>query len=893
MKAKLFILLLLLMVIVIGLFPTPRRIIGLASGVPDSTVSKQSDQLPKELFIDGSVISDLAGSKGMLPGIIPNFPVNGVDAITLPTSLVSESCNVLINDKKKVPCSRLNIRTFSLELASGRGLLTIHELSDGQYRVSATVIMGETLYSIPPAVIGVSDKLVLTRASIDTLKEASLLLQKSEMDSDLDNKAEEVSDSEGTASSTNSTSDSNDSKELSLGSITQALEASGSSLVEAPIYIETDFELYQRLSDMNVDAAENIPTILQHILHLMGSVNIIYKDNINLAFKIVGTSVYTTTRDPWSGGTPRSALSNLRAVWQQLLQRPQAPEVAFVHLFSGKFGGGRAYINRNVCSFIMFGTSGIQSTAGRAINDILQATADQANKVDIIIIAHELGHNFNSKHTFDYRPPIDCCSLEGDRYQRCIETVYGDENLNVDIEALEYAESHAPIMSYCPKFIPDFSVRERQVLHAQRDRGENRGCFERVRNTDPIIDDVVHPSSVLGGERGEIVVRAHDLDGDPVYYILENLNRVDFRAVSLDGRFAIPRAPVSLIPYLYRVTVYDQRGAKASFDFTIAHLPNLTIELLPDRYAQPGGFEPGYEYHAALRVGIGRNDPIDRPMRIAVDFGDGLGTYHYEYPAQSREYIRIKRRYRAAGLYQLHAAVENDYGRTWEAEIPVEIVPFRDPNMSNPSTTGYLVVGAPIRVNATMNLMQNYFDRATIDFSQIQYRLDYGDGSADTGPFPSGLERNRLEISHLHHYRHPGRYTISLSCSTLFGPCSTLRTFNVEIEDQVVLIDGVSIPRNITVGQAANMIFSFSNPSDEPLVFNISWGDSPRISQYQIAPGAQERRRGLEASHTYLRAGTFPLEINVLLNGEPATTYSAQVVVQGAPIKGGSPILIR
>jgi hypothetical protein len=76
-----------------------------------------------------------------------------------------------------------------------------------------------------------------------------------------------------------------------------------------------------------------------------------------------------------------------------------------VHMLSGKSGGGGiAYLNQMCGGQYAYGvSSSLNGEFPTPIHD-----ADWGNW-DLVVVAHELGHNFRSPHTHCYSPPVDTC----------------------------------------------------------------------------------------------------------------------------------------------------------------------------------------------------------------------------------------------------------------------------------------------------------------------------------------------------------------------------------------------------------------------------------------------------------------------------------------------------
>ena len=156
---------------------------------------------------------------------------------------------------------------------------------------------------------------------------------------------------------------------------------------------------------------------------LIGYADVTYSREINTDMQIGFARLWTDAarrNDPWTHGdraTPARALT--RAA--QLLEREHdGVNRTLAHMLSGKgLGGGIAYVGV-LCD--NYGSQrhgydyGLSASLGANFNWDGDQTHNPANVVwDIVVVQHEIGHNFNSPHTHDYcniggsALPIDNC----------------------------------------------------------------------------------------------------------------------------------------------------------------------------------------------------------------------------------------------------------------------------------------------------------------------------------------------------------------------------------------------------------------------------------------------------------------------------------------------------
>ena len=128
---------------------------------------------------------------------------------------------------------------------------------------------------------------------------------------------------------------------------------------------------------------------VNYALVLLGTTSAIYEREINVELRASYLNVWTTSADPYSATTLNPALTEFTNWWKT--NRSGVPR-DLAQLVSGRnLGGGIAYLG-SLCS-TNFGYSVIASLNGN--NPYPSAVTTW----DVNVMAHELGHNFNSNHT--------------------------------------------------------------------------------------------------------------------------------------------------------------------------------------------------------------------------------------------------------------------------------------------------------------------------------------------------------------------------------------------------------------------------------------------------------------------------------------------------------------
>ncbi len=177
----------------------------------------------------------------------------------------------------------------------------------------------------------------------------------------------------------------------------------------ASIAIETDWEYNDRLFDGNSTAAAS------YAMSLIGAISEIYERDFNTRLAISYLRIWEDDADPYedplSGPCfqlpPNDPLFQLRDYWNANMQHIDR---STTHLLSGRVGlcyGGVAYVGALCNGAFGYGVSAyLDGFFPYPLIDFSSANWD------LIVVSHELGHNFGTGHTHDldwYNPTIDDC----------------------------------------------------------------------------------------------------------------------------------------------------------------------------------------------------------------------------------------------------------------------------------------------------------------------------------------------------------------------------------------------------------------------------------------------------------------------------------------------------
>ena len=179
-----------------------------------------------------------------------------------------------------------------------------------------------------------------------------------------------------------------------------------STLYKANIAVESDYDFYN-FNGGNMDRATN------YIISLYVPVSAIYVRDVNVQLQISYLRVWTTINDPYpDASSSNEVLVAFRAYWNANMQGTPRTLAHFITTRPGGLGG-IAYIDvlcANTSSGYGYGFSDLDGT----FNPL------PTYSWDVMVVAHETGHNFGSPHTHSCSwpgGPIDSCyAVEGGCY---------------------------------------------------------------------------------------------------------------------------------------------------------------------------------------------------------------------------------------------------------------------------------------------------------------------------------------------------------------------------------------------------------------------------------------------------------------------------------------------
>jgi hypothetical protein len=188
------------------------------------------------------------------------------------------------------------------------------------------------------------------------------------------------------------------------------------ALYTARVAIETDFEFFQIFNDAT--AATN------YVANLVGFASTVYAAELNTTLVVQSLSLWQTSNDPW---TQRNTLCSLLEFGKYWNQNETGVSRTIAHFLSGKASGGGISWVGALCrgTFTTGYTScpelGAETTPWGGDYGYTGNLFGEFNVNNPVVVwdsysfAHEVGHNFGSKHSHCYNnvggssEPIDKC----------------------------------------------------------------------------------------------------------------------------------------------------------------------------------------------------------------------------------------------------------------------------------------------------------------------------------------------------------------------------------------------------------------------------------------------------------------------------------------------------
>lgn len=210
------------------------------------------------------------------------------------------------------------------------------------------------------------------------------------------------------------------------GPLTAGVGISSTRVIE--IAIETDFELYSLFNDAEAAA--------EYVMQVYGAVSDIYLRDVNARFELTFVRIWETEDDLFNEPDPLVPFRNYWNANMGFVERDVA------QFFTGRRDlpyGGVAWLSV-LCS------NSAYSVAGFALGWIADIEAPNTGNWDVIVTAHELGHNCGTGHTHSIG--IDNCNSgelqRGTIMSYCHITPGGNANIDLRLHTgiQPFIESH-------------------------------------------------------------------------------------------------------------------------------------------------------------------------------------------------------------------------------------------------------------------------------------------------------------------------------------------------------------------------------------------------------------------------------------------------------------------
>ncbi len=214
-----------------------------------------------------------------------------------------------------------------------------------------------------------------------------------------------------------------------------AAVTNGTGFNLATVALDTDSEL------MSVKFSNNTTAATNYIASMFATINVMYERDLATQL-LIGTTILRTsaandpyTQQPSGGAASANQLSEFSTYWNTNYGNVTRTVAA---MLSGKSpsafeASGIAWV------------AGLCSTSyGYSFSQLFTFAADSSSLPgDTLILGHEIGHNFGTRHTHCYTPPIDqCYNLESGCYS-------GAESCPAPSTVQGVTNVLGTVMSYC------------------------------------------------------------------------------------------------------------------------------------------------------------------------------------------------------------------------------------------------------------------------------------------------------------------------------------------------------------------------------------------------------------------------------------------------------------
>ena len=216
---------------------------------------------------------------------------------------------------------------------------------------------------------------------------------------------------------------------------------------QSRIAIDTDVEFLALF-------ANNQAAAIGYVGTLFAALSDIYPRDTNLRPGMASLRLWTNGTDPWNATNTSTQLTEFRSFWEA---QPETSPHESAALLSGRgLGGGVAWLNSGCGSYAYSVSANLAGSFPYPLLD------NNSSNWDIMVVAHELGHNYGAPHTHNYTPPADGCGSSpqdcsaatndlGTIMSYCHTCPGGMANMNLYFHALNVGSIQAYLQSAaCP-----------------------------------------------------------------------------------------------------------------------------------------------------------------------------------------------------------------------------------------------------------------------------------------------------------------------------------------------------------------------------------------------------------------------------------------------------------
>ncbi|MCI0583429.1 MAG: M12 family metallo-peptidase, partial [Chloroflexi bacterium] len=193
-------------------------------------------------------------------------------------------------------------------------------------------------------------------------------------------------------------------EELAHAALPAGGPAGGASCGGAEIAVETNWEFTAELFGGDTVASA------EYIVTLFGAVSEIYFNDVGTVLQVGFLRVWPNADDIWDEGSVLTLLDDFQAYWIENMGHVERHLAHFLAPTVEPGAGGVAASLGGVCD----------PAEGYAVSGYLDGFVwpypledNNPQNWDVVVVAHEIGHNFDAPHTHSMVPPVDQCAYGG------------------------------------------------------------------------------------------------------------------------------------------------------------------------------------------------------------------------------------------------------------------------------------------------------------------------------------------------------------------------------------------------------------------------------------------------------------------------------------------------